>query len=188
MRLIEDNRFIVGNDARREGTLAQRQVGKEQVVVDHHQGSLTRPVAHPGDVAGVVVLALGADACVGTAVHLGPQRGALGNAFKLGAVAGFRPLLPGAQDVELGPVLAAAGGGALHEGVVAPQAKVVGQPLHARGVDRLAERALQQGQVVVHDLVLERTRAGRHDDLAPAGQRRDQIGERFAGPGARFRE
>jgi hypothetical protein len=85
VRLVEDHRVVVGDRA--AGMIAaQRQVGEEQVVVDDHQLRLFGALAHLRHEARFVVPALAADARVGAALDLAPDRRVLGQ-VELGAVA-----------------------------------------------------------------------------------------------------
>jgi ABC-type branched-subunit amino acid transport system ATPase component len=61
------------------------------------------------------------------------------------------------------------------------QAQVVRAALQERDTRRAAKRARDHRQVAVEELVLERARAGRDDDLPAREQRRHEIGEGLAG-------
>ena len=93
VRLVEDDGVVV-RQHRGEAGVAEREVGKEQVVVDDHQLGALCPPAHAGREAVVVVLASGADSRVRTAHHARPDRVFLGDRCERGAVAGIGRLDP----------------------------------------------------------------------------------------------
>src|SRR6478672_673097 len=65
-------------------------------------------------------------------------------------------------------------------------ADVVGATLQQRDGDRRRQRVADQRQVALEQLVLQRLRSGRHDDLAAVEQRGNEIRERLAGAGPGF--
>ncbi len=80
---------------------ADGEVGEEEVVVDDDDLGLEGLAAHLGDEAALEVRAGLAEASLAARVELRPERGALGQAGDLGAVAGEGGLLPGGDGVEL---------------------------------------------------------------------------------------
>jgi hypothetical protein len=101
---VEDDRAGLGNHAgvgRAAGHLADGEVGEEEVVVDDDDVRFLRFAAHFGDEAALVVGAGLAEAGFAAGVDARPERARLGNAGKLGAVAGFGGLFPLGDLVEL---------------------------------------------------------------------------------------
>ena len=68
------------------------------------------------------------------------------------------------------------------------QTQVVRAAFHVRGRERHAERVAKRGDVLEVDLFLEILRAGGNQDALAAENRGNQIRERLAGAGSRFRE
>ena len=68
------------------------------------------------------------------------------------------------------------------------QAQVIRAALHARRGERHAERVAQRGDVLEVDLFLQVLRAGGDQHALAAENGGNQVGERLAGAGARFRE
>jgi hypothetical protein len=60
------------------------------------------------------------------------------------------------------------------------------QPFHAGDCDRLTQARLQQRQIALNDLILQRLGAGRDHHLLAAQQRRHEIAKRLARTGARL--
>ena len=65
-------------------------------------------------------------------------------------------------------------------------AKKVGAALHQRGLQIRREMLLQEGHVLLEQLLLERFGCCRNDHAAPAANRGNQIGKRLSGAGTRF--
>ena len=65
-------------------------------------------------------------------------------------------------------------------------AHVLRPALQQRGGERDAAVLAQVGEVLVPELVLQRQRRGRHDDLAPRGHRRREVREPLARSGRRL--
>ncbi len=185
MRLVEDDRVVVGQDLPAVGS-AHRQVGEEEVVVHDHDLRGLRAPPHLGHEALFVMRAARADASVRARLHEAPDRRALLESGEVGAVAALGRGAPALEHGELPPEGAGGPGRAAAELFVAPDAEVVPQALHRRRVHRVAQVRLEEWEVPLHDLVLQRASAGRDDDLLPAQQRRHQIGERLAGARAGF--
>ena len=192
MRLINDQagkwrqdrecRIIVG-------LAAQRKVCQQQRVIDHQDvgpGSLPPGLMKE---AAAEMRALAATALVGFAADLFPDHFVWQEGEVLtGAVAGL--LGPLAQGVQLADMFAVKqsrlGGGAVKPAL----AEVVRSTLDQDHLEVQAGGPLQEGQVFADQLFLEIDRVGRNDQSFTIGQRpedrRDQVGEAFAGSGPRF--
>jgi hypothetical protein len=157
------------------------------MVDDHHVGG-GGALPHPGDEAFVVLRALGAETGVGGRRDLVPEGEVLRQILELGAVAGFGALRPLADDRQKDVVRGERVLGALRQPIELVQAEVVGAPLHVGGGERDAERVAQRRDVLEVNLFLEVLGAGGDEHPFAAEDRRDEIGERLSGAGARLRE
>src|SRR5207253_5980237 len=80
------------------------------------------------------------------------------------------------------------GAGPLADRLEAMETQVIAASLHVRRGKGHVEGVAEDRQVLEEDLLLQVLRAGGNEDTLPAEDRRDEIGERLAGPGARFGE
>jgi hypothetical protein len=96
MRLVENDGIVVRQHRSKSG-VAQREVGKEQVVVDDHELGALCATACAGREALVVVLATGANSCVRAAHHARPDWIFLGNRSERRAVTRRGCLDPSAE-------------------------------------------------------------------------------------------
>ena len=143
-------------------------------------------LSHPRDEAVVVARTLGSETRFGGRRHLAPEREVLGQIFELGTIAGFRALRPVADDRQEDVVSRRAGpAGELIELV---QAQIVRAALHARSGEGNAQRFTQSGNVLEENLLLKVLGARGDEDALAAQDRRNEIGERLPGAGARFGE
>ena len=114
---------------------------------------------HLGDEAAVELLAIGADAAIGTRVELGPQVAGLGQLGQLGTVAGLGRLLPVADDAELVDFLETVQHRLRRQVVKLFAAEIIAAPFHVTDA-QLAEvrrrRADPQRKLVSHDEAKER--------------------------------
>ncbi len=183
MRLVENERVRAGQDLA-EALLLDRQVGEQQVVVDHHQIGLLRRAPRLDDEAFAERGAVGAEAVLGGRGHARPQRRILRHLGQFGAIAGRRARRPDVDRLQLGDLFAAGETPFLPRLLEPVQAQVVRAALQQRRADARAEDAAHLRQVAMEQLVLQRLGAGR-DDHAPARrQRGHEIGEGLPGAGA----
>jgi hypothetical protein len=185
VRLVDDRHVALGNHLA-VGVLPDGGVRAQQMVIDDHDVRFGGTLAHPRDEAVRLSGARRADAALGRRGQVEPHRQILRQVLEFRAVAGpgaCRPIADGRHGVGVGKrhrhrILA--------EEIEAVKAEVVAPPLHVCGLERDAERVLQDGEVLREDLFLERLGAGR-DEHAPAAQdRRDEVRDGLAGAGAGF--
>ena len=113
-----------------------------------------------------------------------PERRVFLEAAQFGAIAGVgdaAPLVDRRDEVHRR-------GGMRAQLIEAMQAEIVRAPFHAGRAERHAERRSQRRDVLEVDLLLKVLGAGGDQDALPAEDGRDQVGERLARAGARFRE
>ena len=174
VRFVED-RDVVG----RQQAAAGGEVEEEQRVVDDDDVGEARRVAAFEEMAVGEARAELADAVVGVGVERFPIVAAR-REVELGAVAGLGAVRPQPQllhrrarrDEPLGAHL-----------LVLLAAEVVVAALEQLDARRNTERVDDQRNVFAHELLLQRDRAGRDDDLLARAQRRHQIGQRFSDAG-----
>jgi hypothetical protein len=182
VRFVEDDRVVVRNGATAVRT-AQRQVGKKQVVIDHHDLGVLRLAPHARDEARFVVGAALSDAGVRAALHVGPDGRVLGQP-QLGTLAGAGGQTKLTQLGQRAGRGHAFGLGRADELGVAAQTQVIAQALHHGCGDRDAQVAREQRQVAMDDLFLQRLGAGGDDHLLARQQGRHQIRQRLARAGS----
>ena len=160
---VEDDHVVLGQDA---GLLPpQGQVGEEQGMVDDEDLGMVSPP--PGLVVEAILIARAgpAHAVAVVAGHLVPD-GRMGAKIEVRqrAVAAF--LRPGGQLPKLGEVLifAEEARSAGQGPVQPPQADVVAPPFHQHRGKLHRHHAPQQGQVFLHQLLLQADRVSGDDD------------------------
>ncbi len=184
VRFVEHHGGVFGNDAA-EIVVLHRQVGEEQVMIDDDDVALMRAAVHFGQEAALELLALLAGAQIAARVQLLPGGAGFGQRLDLGAIAGGGGLLPFADDLKVGDFFQAAQN-RLAIGVVdLLPAGEVGAALHVADLQRPVEMLLQERNVFVEELLLQVLGSGGDHHAFAGEQGRDQIGERFAGAGAR---
>jgi len=195
MGLVEDDHVVVGQDAHLVSP--QGQVGEEQGVVDDQDlGVLDAP-------AGLVVEALpivgtlASHAIAVLAGHLVPdgRQGAEVEIRPRAVVGALGPAGNLAELLELGLAREEAGR-ALQRVSHPPPAEVIAAPLDQHGGELQRDHAVEERDVLVDQLLLEADRVGGDDHsewggvLFPGSRRgqdrRHQIGETLAHPGARL--
>ncbi len=188
MGFVDHEGLRAGQDLT-EAFLLERQVGQQQVVVDHHDIGRLRPLPRLHHEAFVEERALAAQAVLGGRGDHGQQRGILGQRVQLCHVAQLGASGPGDHALELRGLLA----GGMHAtaqlrlaaGLVQPVlAQVVGPALEQCRLQPGTQGVAHARQVAVVELVLQRTGAGGDDGLHPRQQRRHQVGKGLAGAGA----
>ena len=185
MRLVEDHRVGGGKEIRR-ALVAQRHVGKEEMVVHDDEVGLGGALACLHHEALLVIPARRAEAVLARGGGLRPGGRRLRHVGALALVAGHGARREALYLVDVGHVLARRERALLRGTLEVVQAHVVGAPLEERGVHREPERIAHARQVAMEQLVLQVLGAGRDDD-APAGEQRGrEIGEGLAGAGARL--
>jgi hypothetical protein len=185
VRLVEDHR-IARRQQLGEAGVAQRDVGEEQMMVDHHQigGQRVAPRLHHE--AALEVGTLAAQTVVARRGGRRPGRRVVGHARQFAAVAGLARCGEALDLAEVAHVLRIAEQPFARVALQMVVADVVGAALEQGHRHRHVQRRAHARQVAIEQLILQRLGAGRDDHLAPGEQRRDQIGERLAGAGARL--
>jgi len=180
VRLVKDHRVVVRQNRAERG--AEREIGEEEVVVDHDQLRVLGTSLESGQPAGLELGAAGTRAGLRTRVDVPPQLELIRQFVDLGAIAGFRLLSPVGDHVHplrLGEV----GQQRLALELGQPGAtEVVVAPLHHTGGHRNPRLPGEERDLVIPDLVLQVLGAGRDDHTASGGQRRDEVGQGLAGP------
>ena len=185
VRLVENHRGIFRQD-RAEIVLAEGEVGEKKMMIDDDQVRFLRALVHRGDEAALKFGALLAGAEVAARVDAIPQLGVVGKKRQLAAVAGFGQLFPIADLREpVHFVDALQDGLALHLVHFLPAQKI-GAALHQRGFQIRREMLLQEGHVLLEELLLKRFGGRRNDHAAAAANRGNQIRQRLACARARF--
>ncbi|EWS55532.1 hypothetical protein X551_01635 [Methylibium sp. T29] len=179
MRFVE-HRHVHGRQQLCHAGVAQRQVGEEEVVVDHHQVGRHRLAAGLHHVAAAVFRAFAAEAVLARRGHQRDHRRALVQAFELGQVAAhgaLRPLL----DLRQRARRIAVGQRRRLPGQHQPlQAQVAAASLQQGHADRQGQHLAQPRQIAQEKLVLQALGRGADQRAMPGQQRRDQVGERLA--------
>ncbi len=185
MGFVEDHRIARGQQLC-ETLVAEHHVGEEQVMVDHDDVGFERRLARLQHEAFGVVAAFGAEAVVAGRRHQRPDRRVLRNLGDQAAIARFARAGECDDLREMAGIFARRQTALGRRAFEMVMADVVGAALEERERGRHAERGADQWQVPLEELVLQRLRAGREDDLAAVLERGDEIGEGLAGAGARF--
>src|SRR6476659_6153115 len=84
---------------------SEREIGKEQMMIDDDDVALQRPLMHRCEEASLELLALLPAAQVAPGIHLGPRRAVFRERFDFGTIAGDRRFLPLTDDLEVGDFL-----------------------------------------------------------------------------------
>ncbi len=185
MRLVENHRGIFGQD-RAEIVLANGEIGEKQVVIHDDEVGFLRALVHGGDETLLKFGALLAAAEVAARVDAVPEFRVVGKKRELAAIAGFGQLAPVANLREpVDFVHAFQDGLAFHLMHFLPAQKI-GAALHQRRLQVGREVLLQEGNILLEELLLQRFRGGGDHHAPAAANRRNQIGERLAGAGARL--
>ncbi len=186
---VELVRFIEDRDAHRRQQLGHtgfthRQVGKKQVVVDHHHVGRHGLPAGQVHVAGAKARTWGAQAVFARGSHQRDHGRAFVQPGQFGQVAGARHLGPlldpgqGAHGNAIGQISLLAGH--LH----AVQAEVAAPPLEQCRAHGKPQRFNQARQVAAEELVLQSLGRGRQQHALAAQQGRNQVGKGFTDAGA----
>ena len=184
MRFVENDRIARGQQLG-EPLVAQRDVGEEQVVVDDDDVGVERFLARLHHEAFAMERAVAAEAVVARRRDERPDRRVFRNVGELRAVAALGRARE-RDDLRQIPRVGARRQPALaRRALEMVMADVVGATLEQRDGDRRRQRVADQRQVALEQLVLQRLRSRRHDDLAAVEQRGNEIRECLAraGPG-----
>jgi hypothetical protein len=177
------------------GSLTHRQVGRKEMVVDHHHVRLRRPAARPKQEAPVEVGTLEAGAQVRFRAHLVPDFSGRGHrqVTQCAVHRVARPFRNAKQLVEL--VLLQQGPLGRYRLVHSGQTEVIPPAFEqgeGGGVLLVRKRPAQQRKVLPDQLLLKIDGVGAHHGAlsvgASPGERRHQVGEGLAHPGPRLQQ
>ena len=187
MRLVDDDRIRAGQQIA-EALLLQHEIRHQQMMIDDDDVRGLRLAPRLHDVTAIERRAIRPEAVVARRGHPGPHRICSAQLGEFGDVAA-------AGDARPRPHLRQCGGDLATQSArvrlllgefQSMQAQIVRAPLQQRDAHRAADRRGDGRQIAMKQLVLQRARAGRHDDASPRQQRRHQIRERLAGACSRF--
>ena len=198
VRFVEHRMPAFGDD----GAVAAapyRRIGEEQMMVDDDDVRLLGPAAHARHEALVVARTLASKAGLGARRDVVPERQIFGQIVDLGAISRFRPGGPFVDDREEHPRVV--GGGKSRQGAGHPsafelivergipvQAQIVPAALHARRLERDAERPFEHGQVFEIHLLLKVLGARGDEHPLALQDGWHEVGECLAGARACFGE
>ena len=187
MRLVEDDGIARGQQFG-EAFVAQRDVGEEEVVIDDDDIGIERVLAGLHHEAVAIKRAVAAEAVVAGGRDKRPDAGVFRNVGQFGAIAAFARTRERDDFRQVAGVVARRQAAFARRALEVMVADVVGAALEQRDGDRRGQRVADQRQVAFEQLILKRLGARRYDDLAAVEQRGNEIGERLASAGARFRD
>ncbi len=139
MRFVDDEGLRTGQDFA-ETFLFERQIGQQQVVIDHHQIGRLRTLARLHHEALAVERAVGAQAIVDGGGHHRQQRRVVRQGFQLGHVAELGAPAPGHDALELRDLFGRGKARFATCLLGAVLAQVVGAPLQQRTAQPHAQR------------------------------------------------
>src|SRR5262249_2056550 len=184
VRLVEYGGVIFRQDPACELVVLQRQIGKEEVMVDDDDVALLRPLVHEGEEAALELLALLPAAQIAPRVQLRPSRALLRQRLDFGAVAEFGGLFPFANDLEVGGFLEA-GQDRLPVGVVDfLAAGVVAAAFHVTDLKWTVEMLLQKRDIFEEELLLQILGTGGHHNTLAGQNGGNQGRQRLPPPSA----
>ena len=183
VRLVDHEGLRAGQDLA-EAFLLEREVGQQQMMVDHHDVGGLRALPRLHHEALAPERAVGPEAVVGGGRHLRQQRRVFRQRVEFGHVAESGAPAPRHHPLELGDQLARGEAGIAFRLLHPVAAQVVRAPLQQRSPEAGAECVAHPRQIAEIQLILQGTGAGGNNRLHARQQRRHQIGEGLAGAGA----
>ncbi|MNI36568.1 hypothetical protein D3C73_906230 [compost metagenome] len=187
MGLVDDEGLRTGQQLA-EALLLQREIGEQQMVVDHDQVGGLRTLAGTHDEAVIPEGALVAQAVVDGGGDDRQQRRVIGQAIEFSDIARIRAPRPGQDALELCRLFRAGKTRLTACLLQAIAAQVVAASLQQRAAQSDAQRLAHARQVTVIELVLQRAGTGGNDGAHSGQQHRHQIGKGLAGAGTGFGE
>ena len=183
MRLVEDHRTRLRQDScigRPTCLLLDREVGKEQVVVDDDQLTLERLPPHARDEAAFPVRARRPQARLCAGIEFVPQRRVLRQRVDLCPVARLRRPLPVRDRVKLRDLLEPGQQRRVPQRIQLMTAKVVCSALHVADLHRSTrcQHRLEEWYVFEVQLLLQVLGAGRDDYPLTRLSRQSQCGQK----------
>ncbi len=183
VRFVQDEGVCAGQDVA-ETFLFQREIGEQQVMIDHHDVGFLRAPPRLDHEAVVEKRAFRAQAVLRGRGHTRPQRRGLRHLGEFRAITAARAAAPRADRLQIIclrarfelPVL---------RGLLQPiQAQVIGASFQQRGIDFDAQHRTHPRQIAMEQLILQIARAGGNDHALARQQRGHQIRKGLAGAGA----
>jgi hypothetical protein len=178
VRLVEDDRVVLGQDADAVAALAHAEVGEVERVIHDHEVGVRGPLPGRLREAGADVSARPAETAVRAHSELAPQPGRRLD-VELGPVARLGRVDPRPHGVERLPVLGAGEerSAEQHKPLQAVPAQVVLPPLEDGDVHVAAQRRRRERHVLRQQLLLQSLGRGGDDDPAARGERGRKVGE-----------
>ena len=183
MRFIEDHGRIFRQDAA-EVVLLQRQIREEEVMVHDNQVGFLRPLVHSRHKARVERRAFLPRASVAPCVQASPQFRIIRQERQLRAIARLRQLGPILDLPKIIHFLDALKQRLVLHLVQLRNAQKIRPPLHQCGFQVRRKMFLQKRNIFLEQLLLQRFRCRGDHHTTSARDRRNQVGERLARPGA----
>ena len=181
VRFVEDHR-VAGGQQFRHTFVAQHHVGKEQVMIDHHQIRRHGRLARLHDEAFLVIRAILAQTVIAGRRHLLPDRRVFIDFQALRLVTTVCRARKGSDAPRVSRIFPAEEAPFTQRVLQMIVADVIGPPLEQGDLRRRTQNIAHHGQILVEQLVLQGLGAGGNNHLAVGAQRRHQIGKGLARP------
>src|SRR5215470_4577066 len=189
MSFVEDH----GGVFRQHRTIvavAQREISKEEMVINNHDVALFGAFAHARDEAGIEVGTLLAQTTFRTSINMTPEGDRFRNVGELCAVTGRRNARPVANLFEIVDLVHSVQDWGRLSSCQSIQTEIVDSAFHVSGGERFGQNALEKRNVFHHQLFLEILGASGNNYAAVptqcGGDSGNKIGECLAGAGASF--
>ena len=185
MRLVEDESLGAGQNLA-EAFALDGEVGKQQMVIDHHHIRFLSLAPGLDHIAVVEFGALAAQAVVGGGRYPGPDTGILRHRIQFHAIAVAGQPRPGPDFGQIAYCFAAGEARLLFGQIQSVQTQIIRAALEQGLLRVQLQRGANLRQIAMEELILQGLGTGGDDDPAIAQQCRDQIGKGLAGAGAGF--
>src|SRR5207302_1715567 len=139
------------------------EIGEKEMMIHNNNVGFHRLLPRECEEASIVILALRAQASLAPRIHARPEIGILAGRSQFRAITGFcllRPIENGLKRTKFARAEKTFG----MQRLELQAAKVVVPTLEVRRLNRPADDTLQQRDVLVENLVLERLRASRYEN------------------------
>jgi hypothetical protein len=183
MRFIQNHRIDAGQQIA-EAVFLERQIGQQQMVIDHDDVGFQRRAARLEHMAARIVRAARAGTVLARGADLRAQRMRIGQLRQFGQIAAARGERPVAMRASSGSASAGSISSCRPMFCKPRPAQIIGASLEQRHARRPSQGAGQQRQIAVKELVLQRACAGGNHHTQARQQRRYQVGKGLAGAGA----
>src|SRR5437899_11184199 len=162
MRFIENERMSARQNFA-EALLFDREIGEQQVMIDHDEIGFLRGAACLDYEAVVKLRTFRAETVLRSRGHARPQRRIFRYLGKLAAIATARTLRPGSNRMQMRGLLTRSQAPVLRRLLRAMQAQIICAPLEQAGFQSRTDGLAHAWQITMEQLVLQRLRAGRYD-------------------------